>query len=77
MEFTGVISNGTVLIDQPCSVPDGTRVIVRVEDAGEGNKATAPLTVGKRLLKHAGTVAGLPVDMAEQHDHYLHGTPKR
>ena len=29
------------------------------------------------LLKHAGTPTGLPSDLAEQHDHYIHGTPKR
>jgi hypothetical protein len=28
-------------------------------------------------LKLAGTVDDLPPDMAEQHDHYIHGTPKR
>ena len=25
------------------------------------------------MLKHAGTVPDLPADMAEQHDHYIHG----
>jgi hypothetical protein len=29
------------------------------------------------LLELAGKAKGLPADMAEQHDHYLHGTPKR
>jgi len=27
--------------------------------------------------KFAGTVRGLPADMALNHDHYLHGLPKR
>jgi hypothetical protein len=31
----------------------------------------------KVLLKHAGCLTDLPADMAEQHDHYIHGTPKR
>jgi hypothetical protein len=77
MELSGVISNGTVVFDQPCLVPDGTKVTIRIEGAAEAKPATASSTVGKRLLKHAGTVTGLPEDMAEQHDHYLHGTPKR
>jgi len=34
-------------------------------------------TLSERLLKHAGTVPDLPPDMAEQHDHYTHGTPKQ
>jgi hypothetical protein len=29
------------------------------------------------LLKIAGTVKNLPPDFAAQHDHYVHGTPKR
>jgi hypothetical protein len=29
------------------------------------------------LLKHAGKAEGLPEDLADQHDHYLYGTPKR
>jgi hypothetical protein len=29
------------------------------------------------LLRSAGCMSGLPVDLAEQHDHYLHGTPRR
>jgi hypothetical protein len=34
-------------------------------------------TLAERLLRHAGTVPDLPADMAEQHDHYAHGAPKR
>ena len=29
------------------------------------------------LLRVAGTAEGLPPDLAENHDHYLYGTPKR
>ena len=32
---------------------------------------------GQRLKKFAGAVRGLPSDMARNHDHYLHGRPKR
>ena len=31
----------------------------------------------KWMLKYAGKAVGLPADMAAQHDHYIHGTPKR
>ena len=40
------------------------------------NDGTAPLW-GRALLEIAGTAEGLPTDFAENHDHYLHGTPKR
>jgi len=33
--------------------------------------------VGQRLKRFAGAVQGLPSDMARNHDHYLHGRPKK
>jgi mRNA-degrading endonuclease RelE of RelBE toxin-antitoxin system len=41
--------------------------------------ATPPAlrAAGPRLKKFAGTVRGLPSDMARNHDHYLHGRPKK
>jgi len=32
---------------------------------------------GEALLEVAGTVKGLPADYAHNHDHYLHGAPKK
>ncbi len=40
------------------------------------NDGTPPVW-GQALLEIAGTAEGLPTDFAENHDHYLHGTPKR
>jgi hypothetical protein len=34
-------------------------------------------TLAERFADVIGTVPDLPSDMADQHDHYLHGTPKR
>jgi hypothetical protein len=39
---------------------------------GQGGK-----TLSEALLEFAGVAEGLPADMAENHDHYLHGVPKR
>jgi len=33
--------------------------------------------VGKWMLEFVGSIDGLPEDFAAEHDHYLHGTPKR
>jgi hypothetical protein len=33
--------------------------------------------LSRRLRSIAGKAKGLPADLAEQHDHYIHGTPKR
>jgi hypothetical protein len=56
-------------------VPDGTRVeITRQEQATEEGAGKPTLAF---LLKYAGCMPDLPADFAEQHDHYIHGTPKR
>ena len=34
-------------------------------------------SLGDFVLRVAGTAEGLPPDLAENHDHYLYGTPKR
>jgi hypothetical protein len=71
--LTGTVLNGVVVLDGGPVPPDGTKVEVVVP---AGPSSAAP-TLAERLLRHAGTVPGLPADFAEQHDHYIHGTPKR
>jgi hypothetical protein len=69
MTLHGTLNKGIVVLDQPAPWPEGTRV--EVQTAGK------TLSLAEKLLRHAGTVPDLPADMAEQHDHYIHGTPKR
>ncbi|MEK6286000.1 MAG: hypothetical protein AABO57_09695 [Acidobacteriota bacterium] len=69
-EYEGKVVNGVVVLENGDSLPEGTRVrVLTVEPTGE--------TLGQRLLKFAGTAKGLPSDMAENHDHYIHGRPKK
>ena len=70
MSITGTISNGVVVLDQAGALPEGTRVRLIVE-----TEAKQPTLAG--LLKYAGVLQDMPSDFAEQHDHYIHGTPKR
>lgn len=72
MEYSGTVANGMVVLDNGQSLPEGTRVRVTVAPP-----APQADTLGQRLMKFAGTVEGLPSDMAENHDYYLHGQPKR
>jgi hypothetical protein len=48
-------------------------------NSGQGGEPPCPgkESLGDFLLSVAGTAAGLPPDLAENHDHYLYGTPKR
>lgn len=68
MELEGVIQNGVVVLETETPPPDGTRV-----------KVVAPpnSTLGQRLKKFRGIAQDLPGDLAENHDHYLHGLPKK
>lgn len=66
----GTIVKGAIVLDEPAQLPDGARVEVTVKEAG-------PKPTLLSLLKLAGTAKDLPADFAAQHDHYIHGTPKR
>jgi hypothetical protein len=71
MSFQGHIENDVVVFDEPTSLPEGA--VVRVELAA----APPRKTLAERFKNIIGTVHDLPEDMAENHEHYLHGTPKQ
>jgi hypothetical protein len=81
MQLEGVIVNGRVEFDAPAELPEGTRVRVEpvpAEVSPEPPPPAKPLSpLNQFLLSIAGKATGLPPDMAEQHDHYIHGAPKR
>jgi len=72
MTYRGQVKNGQITFDEPVSLPEGAEVHVEIMKNGESQ-----LTIWEELLELAGTVEGLPPDMAENHDHYLYGTPKK
>ena len=72
MEIMGMAINGTIILDNGVSLPEGTRVRILIDPPKSDGEFLRDI-----LLEFAGTVPGLPKDMAEQHDHYLHGTSKR
>ncbi len=72
-ELTGKVVNGVVVLDQAHALEDGTAVRVRpMEKPCETIEGLRDM-----LLNFAGTVEGLPLDMALNHDHYLYGVPKK
>lgn len=68
-EFYGRVENGVVVLERPEELAEGTYVCV--------TPVKTDYTLGQRLLEFAGTIEGLPPDMASNHDHYIHGTPKK
>ncbi len=83
MSLTGTVVNGVVVFDGGPVPPEGTRVeVVLPAERAAGGAPTAPTgetPTGPHawMLKFAGKAVGMPADFAEQHDHYIHGTPKR
>ncbi len=79
MSYTGTIQNGVVVLPPEAQLPEGSQV--RVEPLKRlGRKPRthrASSSLGKMLLQFAGKAQGLPADMARNHDHYLHGLPRK
>jgi hypothetical protein len=76
MVYRGIVKNGVVVFRQGAELPEGTEVQVEPVARGEIAAERGP-TLAEQLSDVIGSVPELPSDMAEQHDHYLHGAPKR
>lgn len=74
MEIEGTVQNGVIKVDSTEALPEGAKVRIQVEERAAQPNGEPTLAF---LLKYAGTLNDLPADMAEQHDYYIHGTPKR
>jgi hypothetical protein len=73
MMIEGTVVHGVVVADPPAVLPEGVRVRIVLEEAPA--KAPATNSLRELLLENSGCMTDLPADLAEQHDHYLHGTP--
>ena len=71
MELEGVVHNGVIVPDDAAALPEGTRVRILVAGGDQ------PKPFGERFAQFKGAAPGLPQDLAEQHEHYRLGTPKR
>jgi len=71
MELEGVVHDGVIVPDDAMVLPEGTRVRITAVPTEK------PKPFGERFAQFKGAVAGLPADVAGQHDHYRLGTPKR
>ncbi len=87
MTYRARVENGKVVVPVGASLPEGSEVDVdvyrvRVEELPPANESESSDTTAKSsslydLFKEfAGTIDG-PKDLAENHDHYAHGAPKR
>ena len=70
MELEGTVENGAVVLDEPTSLPDGTRVTVSIE------QELVP-TLAELFKDVIGQGVDLPEDYALNVTHYVRGGPKR
>jgi hypothetical protein len=76
MSITAIVENGAIQLPPGIHLPDGTKV--RIEP--EGSLATVDAqdrSAFAWMNEFIGCVESLPADFAAEHDHYIHGTPKR
>lgn len=71
MVVEGVVHNGVIVPDDATPLAEGMRV--RITPAPEKK----PTSFGERFAEFKGAIPGLAADLAEQHEHYRLGTPKR
>jgi hypothetical protein len=73
--YTGQVQNGVIVLDEGTPpLPEGARLRFELIAETEGPRRR---TLAERLASVIGRAEGLPTDLADQHDHYLHGQPKR
>jgi hypothetical protein len=71
MTYKGRVKDGVVVLEPGVRLDEGAEVVVApVESLDDLER----LRTG--LLELAGTVSG-PPDLARNHDHYIHGTPRK
>lgn len=71
MTYRGHIENGRIMLDEATPLPEGAQVSIELVECDD-----AMPTIWEKLRSMAATVEG-PEDWARNHDHYIHGTPKR
>jgi hypothetical protein len=71
VELVGVVQNGVIVPADPTALPERTRVRIAP------TFVETPKPFGERFAQFKGAAPGLPADLAEQHDRYRLGTPKR
>jgi hypothetical protein len=74
MSLEGTVIDGQIIFREPLSLPNGTRVAVTPIAAAPIEPKPA---LGQRLEWLAGAIPDMPADFAAEHDHYIHGSPRR
>ena len=80
MVYRGTVKNGVVVLDGAAKLEEGQAVSIRPlrRRAAKPGASKRPIpSLYESLKPIIGSIKGMPADWASQHDHYIHGTPKR
>lgn len=78
MTYRGHVKDGVVVLDEPAALPEGASVEVAVcPDGLSDEEVRNSPTLYETLKDYIGIADDLPADFAENHDHYIHGAPKK
>ena len=78
MTYRGRMKNGVVVVENPEGLREDDEVIVEpVSPPPKEAEGEACPTLYEQFKSFIGIAKGLPPDLAENHDHYLHGRPKK
>jgi hypothetical protein len=79
MTYRGRVKNGVVVLESGVRLREGMDVRVepveKAESVAEDSQEARQLREG--LLSFSGVIKDGPSDLARNHDHYLHGTPRQ
>jgi hypothetical protein len=79
MMYRGRVANGVIVLEPGVRLPEGMEVRVEpveeIERVAESPQESRQLREG--LLAFSGVIKEGPSDLARNHDHYLHGAPRR
>ena len=75
MSITATVENDMIKLPAGVHVPDGTKVEIMLP--AQKFAEQIPATLYDSLKDFIGAAQGLPEDFAAEHDHYLHGMPRR
>jgi hypothetical protein len=75
MSFIAVVENGAIKVPAGVDFPDGTRVVVA--PAEEVTPMGGEPSLFESLSEFVGCIDSGLGDLADNHDHYLYGSPKR
>jgi hypothetical protein len=77
MTYRGTVRGGMVELPAEVTLPDGTEVVIVVSETATPRAESGIWGRLAALGRWAETQpSDLPPDLAENHDHYLHGQPK-